>query len=172
MAAELKEQKNWTSYGLEDLRKIDAQHVAIAPIEIKKADSLEEAIAVLAEVFCLKDNEDQVTINTHVGEIVVIRDNLEHIVQKRKDGRERYANHALATVLTPFEIWLTEYDNGDKRYAFISLFECKRQMLVVVSIWEEKVLWNFMHSDKKNLNKHRNGKLIYQKVERQKAANQ
>lgn len=172
MAAEIKDQQGWADYGLTDLRQINEQYSAPAPDEIKKADSLEEAISVLAQVFGLGEKEDSAIVKTFIGDIVVKKDNLEHIVEKRKDSRERYANHAFVTVTNPFEIWLTKYDNGDKRYIFIGLLKCKRQMLVIVSIWEDKFLWNFMHTDKKNLNKHRRGELIYSALKIQKAANQ
>lgn len=172
MALEVKNQNNWNSYGLGDLRNIDSKHTRPAPIEIKKSDSIEDAIKILTDTFSLPDGEESVTINTYIGNVIVQRDNLEHIVEKRKDARERYVNYALDTMLNPFEIWEVQYDNGDKRYAFIGLFDTKRQMLVVVSIWNDKILWNFMHTDKKSLNKHRHGKLIYNAEKIQKAANQ
>ena len=171
MAAELKNQNNWNSYGLEDLRRIDSKHTRPAPIEIKKSGSIEDAIKILANTFSLPDGKNHTYLETIIGRVTIQRENLKHIVEKRKDARERYANYALDTILNPFEVWKTQYDNGDIRYAFISLYDAKRQMFVVVSIWDDNVLWNFMHTDKKSLNKHRNGTLVYQSLETQKAAN-
>lgn len=176
MAAEQEGQKGWRDYGLEDLRHIDIQHNIQAPDEIKRAETIEEAVNILAHTFGLVEGVDETTLKTCIGDIIVARKNLEHIVEKRAEARERYANHALTTVLTPFEVWLTEYNNNagttERRYVFISLFNSKRQIMVVVSFWEQNILWNLMHSDKKNLNKHRHGELIYQSLERQKAANE
>lgn len=176
MASEQKGQKNWKDYGLEDLRHIDIQYNIQAPEEIKKAETIEEAVSILAHTFGLEEGMDEATLETHIGEIIVLRKNLEHIVEKRPDARERYAKHALMTVLNPFEIWLTEYKNAEetieRRYVFISLFNSKRQMMVVVSFWDQNILWNMMHSDKKNLNKHRHGELVYESLKRKKATNE
>lgn len=166
MAAEIKGQKNWKSYDLDDLRKVPLNHCRTPPDEIKKADTLEDAIEILTSIFGLTAGEEEKTLNTCVGDISILRSNLEHIVEKRQDARERYANHALETVIYPYEVWITKYLNEEEkeehRYVFISLYDSKRQMHVVVSIWDKNILWNFMHSDKKNLNKHRHGELIYQ----------
>ncbi|PSV59584.1 PBECR2 nuclease fold domain-containing protein [Photobacterium damselae] len=166
MAAEIKGQKDWRDYGLDDLRHVPKELNRVAPEEIKRADSIEDAIAVVADVFGLGAEEKEATISTKIGDIVISYSNLEHIVEKRQDARERYTHYALDTVLNPYEIWKTKYLNGqgkeESRYIFISLYDSKRQIHVIVSIWDQNVLWNFMHSDKKNLNKHRHGELIYQ----------
>ena len=167
MASEIKGQKDWRDYGLDDLRHVPNELNRVAPEEIKRADSLEDAIEVVAKVFGLGTTNKEATINTEIGDIVISYSNLEHIVEKRQDARERYTNHALDTVMNPYEIWKTKYlnaqDKEESRYIFISLYDNKRQIHVVVSIWEQNILWNFMHSDKKNLNKHRHGELIYQR---------
>lgn len=172
MSSEVKNQKNWQDYGLQDLRKIEQEAQSPAPEDLKRADSLEDAIAIVADVFGLKEGEESTSLNSIIGDVVVMRSNLEHIVEKRNDARERYAVHAFETIKNPFEVWEVLYDNGDRRYAFISLFSDKRQVLVVVSIWENNVLWNFMNTDKKGLNKHRHGNLIYSAQNTQKAANE
>lgn len=172
MISEVKDQRNWQDYGLKDLREISQESHSPFPEELKKAESIEDAIALVAGVFNLIPDADYVEIECCIGLLVVQRNNIEHIVEKRNDARERYAPHALATIKDPFEVWEVLYDNGERRYAFISLFANKRQMLVVVSIQKDNVLWNFMHTDKKNLNKHRHGKLIHFTAEKQKAANE
>ncbi|EPX6970181.1 PBECR2 nuclease fold domain-containing protein [Vibrio parahaemolyticus] len=174
MTSEVKGQHSWQDYDLMDLRKIDLESHTASPDELKRADSIEGAVSLVADTFGLGDGEDATKIKTVIGDVLVQRSNIEHIVEKRNDARERYAPHALATITNPFEVWEVLYDNGDKRYAFISLFSSKRQVLVVVSIWENNVLWNFMNTDKKGLNKHRHGNLIFSAMnaEKQKAANE
>ena len=92
-----------------------------------------------------------------------MRDKLLHIAEKRPDARERYVHYAIDTLDDPFEVWRVEYDNGNYRLAFIGAYVGRRQMLCVVDTIDGEVLWNFMHSDAKALNKHRHGQPIYQR---------
>ncbi|EJL6264597.1 hypothetical protein NXK52_003458 [Vibrio cholerae] len=172
MISEVKGQRNWQDYGLKDLREINQDLHLPFPKELKKAESIEDAIALVAKVFSLLPDDDFVAIDCCIGQLIVQRNNIEHIVEKRNDARERYAPHALATIKNPFEVWEVMYEKEERRYAFIGLFAQKRQMLVIVSIQKDNVLWNFMHTDKKRLNKHRHGQLIYPTAEKQKAANE
>ncbi|MGY2290900.1 hypothetical protein ACW9H6_13975 [Pseudomonas sp. SDO528_S397] len=57
------------------------------------------------------------------------------------------------------------YSDGSARLAFIGAYETKRQMLVIVNIQAGNVLWNFMQTDAKALNKHRHGQLVYKRYE-------
>ena len=70
---------------------------------------------------------------------------------------------ALDTLTGPFEVWEVAYTNDTNRLAFIGVYETKRQMLVVVTLHNGKMLWNFMQCDAKALNKHRHGKLLYKR---------
>lgn len=97
MASEIKGQKDWRDYGLDDLRHVPKELNRVAPEEIKRADSLEDAIEVIAQIFGLSTTNTEATINTEIGDIVISYSNLEHIVEKRQDARERYTNHALDT---------------------------------------------------------------------------
>lgn len=121
-----------------------------------------DALAALTEQLGLSDpvlNGTEFT--TPIGAVYVARVHLPHIVEKRQDARERYVRFAIATMRAPFEVWSVDYDDGSSRRAFIGLFQGKQQMLVVVANINGMVLWNFMHSDKKSLNKHRHGRLVY-----------
>jgi hypothetical protein len=159
-------QKTWIEYGLADLRSLPTELRSPAPDEIPAADSADAAVEIVAGAFGLADpNIDRIAQLTPVGVVTVLRDKLVHIVEKRQDARERYANHAISTLNDPFEVWRIEYDNGDYRQAFIGAFEGKRQMLVIVDIVGGDVLWNFMHTDSKALNKHRHGMLIHQRTQ-------
>ncbi|HBN8537632.1 TPA: hypothetical protein L3747_005773 [Pseudomonas aeruginosa] len=161
---ELPGQKTWVDYGLADLRSLPTELRSQAPAEIPAADSVDAAVELVANAFNLANPDiDRTAMTTPVGLLTVVRDKLVHIVEKRPDARERYTNHAISTLNDPYEVWKVEYDNGNHRLAFIGAFEGKRQMLVIVDTIDGQVLWNFMHTDAKSLNKHRHGLPIYQR---------
>jgi hypothetical protein len=61
-------------------------------------------------------------------------DLLEHVVEKRADARERYANFILPTLMAPDEVWETAYDDNTTRRRFIKLFsDSKYDILVIVN---------------------------------------
>ncbi|MFG0412031.1 PBECR2 nuclease fold domain-containing protein [Pseudomonas sp. NY5710] len=105
----------------------------------------------------------RVVIRSPMGDILIQRSCIHHIVEKRQDARERYVKVALDTLIGPFEVWQVAYTNDTNRLAFIGVYETKRQMLVVVVLNKGKMLWNFMQCDAKALNKHRHGKLLYKR---------
>jgi|SRR3990167_5766796 hypothetical protein len=157
-------QKTWIDYGFPDLRPLPRELRSPAPQDVAAAGDLEAAVELLAAAFGLSDpGIDRTAMTTPVGIVTVIRDKLVHIVEKRPDARERYVNYAIDTLTDPFEVWRVEYDNGGHRLAFIGAYEGKRQMLVIVETIGGDVLWNFMHSDAKSLNRHRHGMPIYQR---------
>lgn len=146
---------------LEDLKGLGV-HKRLPAIEQEPpAATQEEAVAVLVSKFGFIGNEASVTMATPVGDIQVCRDSLPHIVFKRSHARERYVNHAITTLKSPFEVWEVAYDDGSYRHAFIGAFEERNMMLVIATITPDRILWNFMQSEAKSMNKHRHGKLIY-----------
>lgn len=161
MARELKDQIKWKDIGLLDLRSLDVASRLKCPKELSAGINFDDAFSIICHAFGCYD-VDKAMINSVLGPLTVERDCLKHIVEKRQDARERYANYAILTLEKPFEVWSVEYDDGSSRYAFIGAFRAKRQMLVIVTIEPDKLLWNFMHCDSKSLNKHRHGNLIYQ----------
>lgn len=151
----------WSEMELEDLRTLEASKRSPPPDELPAGQDLEAALLTLKEALGLQTT-NTLTVNTKVGDVIIHENNLRHIVEKRQDARERYALYALDTLNNPFEIWRAPYDDGIDRYLFIGAFAAKRQMLVVVSMFPDgTVLWNFMHSEAKALNKHRHGTLEY-----------
>ncbi|MGK6328078.1 PBECR2 nuclease fold domain-containing protein [Erwinia sp. DT-104] len=125
---------------------------------------MEDALALL-EFYMGFMEPDRLFVpkDTLIGTLHILRSNLKHIVEKRLDARERYTLLALDTLENPYEIWETLYDDEQVRYLFIGTYRQKQQMLVVVAPWDGKVLWNFMHTDAKSLNKHRQGILLYKR---------
>jgi len=149
---------------LPDLRELESEYRRESIPEIDQANSLEGAIALLEMHMGFLDSDMLlVPKNSPIGTINIMRSSLLHIVEKRLDARERYVLLALDTLENPYEIWETMYDDDMVRYLFIGAYSQKRQMLVVVAPWEGKVLWNFMHTDAKNLNKHRQGNVVYKR---------
>lgn len=95
-------QKTWIEYGLADLRSLPTELRSPAPDEIPAADSADAAVEIVAGAFGLADpNIDRIAQLTPVGVVTVLRDKLVHIVEKRQDARERYANHAISTLNEP-----------------------------------------------------------------------
>lgn len=164
MVKEKENQPHWTTLLLPDLRKLDDVHLLGAPDTVDAGNTAEEALLSLQNHLGFTSEEiNERTINTPTGLVYVKKGMLSHIVEKRLDARERFVYFALATMEKPFEIWKVSYDDESHRYAYIGVFSGKVNMLVIVSINHGNILWNFMHSDRKSLNKHRHGALIYQR---------
>ena len=162
MAKALDGLQTFKELGLKDLRNLDAEERRDQLDEIAAGSTAEEALALLEQHMGFSSPEMTVLVKTtHIGDMSIVRDKLAHIVEKRVDARERYVKLALDTLEQPYEIWETMYDDGMVRYIFIGTYKQKQQMLVVVAPWDGKVLWNFMHTEAKGLNKHRRGNLLY-----------
>lgn len=163
---ELKGQQTWLDYGLPDLRSLDRALRSSALEEMAAGEGITDALQILASNLGLTDAAcSQVHIASPLGDILIQRSSLRHIVEKRQDARERYVRFAVDTLTGPLEIWRVAYSNGSARLAFIGAYETKRQMLVVVNIQAGNVLWNFMQADAKALNKHRHGELLYKRYQ-------
>ncbi|ONH54360.1 hypothetical protein BLL36_11835 [Pseudomonas cedrina subsp. cedrina] len=163
---ELKGQQTWLDYGLPDLRSLDRALRSSALEEMAAGEGITDALQILASNLGLTDAAcSQVHITSPLGDILIQRSSLRHIVEKRQDARERYVRFAVDTLTGPLEIWRVAYSNGSARLAFIGAYETKRQMLVVVNIQAGSVLWNFMQTDAKALNKHRHGELLYKRYQ-------
>ena len=156
MAKALDGLQTFKELGLKDLRNLDAEERRDQLDEIAAGSTAEEALALLEQHMGFSSPEMTVLVKTtHIGDMSIVRDKLAHIVEKRVDARERYVKLALDTLEQ------TMYDDGMVRYIFIGMYKQKQQMLVVVAPWDGKVLWNFMHTEAKGLNKHRRGNLLY-----------
>lgn len=162
MAKALDGLPTFNDLGLKDLRNLEAEERRDQLDEIAAGNTAEEALVLLEEHMGFSSADMTVLVkNTHIGTMNIVREKLAHIVEKRVDAHERYVKLALDTLENPYEIWETMYDDGMVRFMFIGMYKQKQQMLVVVAPWDGKVLWNFMHTEAKGLNKHRRGKLLY-----------
>ncbi|CAI8916520.1 PBECR2 domain-containing protein [Pseudomonas sp. IT-347P] len=159
----LPDQKSWKDLGLPDIRDIDTRLLIYAVRELPGASSLTAAWEQVATGFGLGHGLEAVLIETPYVPILVKREHLLHTVEKRSNARERFTEFARDTLTRPFEIWRASYDDTSFRLSFIGAYNARYQMLVVVHVERGNVLWNFMNCDKKGLNKHRHGELLYRR---------
>ncbi|MBA1287933.1 hypothetical protein G7027_04690 [Pseudomonas japonica] len=115
----------------------------------------------VAKALGFTEDEQFKFISTPIGPIQARRDYLLHIVQKRANARERFAHFAAHTLSNPLEVWQVMYDDKSFRLSFIGAYPTKYQMLVIINVSKGHMLWNYMNCDKKSLNKHRAGQLVY-----------
>jgi hypothetical protein len=156
----------WFDLGLPDLRYLARELRSAALEETQRATDAAGALKILLEHFGFSDPVlAAVSVATPVGAVLVPRTSLPHIVEKRPDSRERYVRHAIDTLGGPLEVWRVAYTNGGYRLAFINAYEAKNDMLVVVDIQDDHILWNFMHGPAKTMNRHRQGELLYRRYE-------
>ena len=156
----------WFDLDLPDLRYLARELRSPAVDELQRAEDAEGALAILLEHFGLVDPVlAAVTVTTPIGAVLVPRSSLPHIVEKRPDSRERYVRHAVDTLTGPLEVWKVAYTNGGHRLAFINAYEAKNDMLVIVDIQGDHILWNFMHGPAKTMNRHCQGELLYRRYE-------
>ena len=163
---ELKGQQTWLDYGLPDLRSLDRALRSCAVAQVPTGKDITDAVEIVASNLGFADSaSSQTRIVSPLGEVLIQRVTLVHRVEKRQDARERYVKFALDTLTGPLEIWRVAYSDGSARLAFVGAYETKRQMLVVVNIQAGNLLWNFMQTDAKALNKHRHGELLYKRYQ-------
>mgnify|MGYP001765241371 CR=1 FL=1 len=156
-------QKTWKDRDRPDLKSPDVRRLP-APQLLPEAPDRDIAAAMLRQAL-IPDGGQMRVIQTPVEQVVIRDEWLPHMVEKRADARERYANYVLATLENPFEVWLTTYDDGSYRKRYIGVFSGPKDLLVVLrenrdgSLWWE--VYNMMQRDSKGLNKLREGKLLY-----------
>lgn len=166
MAVVIKEQRNWESYGLCLLRDVDVSHFLEAPMLLNMGKNNEEALKIISKIFGVSEFNPMILFQIF-GQInlIISFDKLKHIVEKRQNGRERFALFAQATLLNPYEVWMTAYDDGGFRYVYIGLFkDSKYHISVVINITPDgNMLWNYMNGELRSIQKNRIGQLLFSK---------
>lgn len=156
-------QLNWKYLNRPDLKSPDIPRLPAPPLLPEAADR-DSAAAMLRQAL-IPDGGAMRVIETPIEQVVILGEWLPHMVEKRADARERYANYVTATLEKPFEVWLTAYDDGTYRKRYIGVFTGAKDLLVVLrenrdgSLWWE--VYNMMQRDSKGLNKLREGTLLY-----------
>jgi SPP1 gp7 family putative phage head morphogenesis protein len=155
-------QRNWKDQGRPDLRAVSDELRIQAPSLLPAGATPEEAIEILMQALGMTAGANKV-IASPIEEIILRPELLAHMVAKRSDARERYANFILPTLTSPFEIYLTEYDDG-WRERYIGLFQGPNDLMVMVRLDKDGGLfWNFMQARDKKMNTHRIGQLLWPK---------
>lgn len=155
--------KTYKDFNRPDIKDLDEKHFLEQPEIFPKGQTQEEAIGILENALGISKSKPAVEINTPIETMYIQREYLPHLVEKRDNARERYANYVLQTLKDPFEIYLTEYEDGLRRQ-YIGLFKGKYNLLCVVRLNKDgSILWNIMNADNKGMDKRRVGDLIYYK---------
>ncbi|MBF0283597.1 MAG: minor capsid protein [Magnetococcales bacterium] len=156
-------QKTWRDYNRPDLRRVGDEMRLPAPPILQAGKTAAEALMVLQTALGVGEDRPMRVIQTPVDPVAIRAEWLAHLVEKRDQARERFANFITPTLEKPFEVWLTAYDDGwRKRY--LGLFKEQRDLLMVVRENQDgSLLWNVIRMRDEELNKQRAGSLIWKK---------
>lgn len=156
-------QKSYKDFSRPDLRDVPASLRLAAPQLLERAATRAQAVERMADAIGVSMAHPLRVVDTPIEQVAVRHEFLTHLIEKEADARERYANYILPTLQTPFEIWLSEYQDGYRR-RYIGLFDRAPNLLVVVRVNKDgSLMWNIMHAVDKKLNKQREGALLYGK---------
>jgi SPP1 gp7 family putative phage head morphogenesis protein len=154
---------DWKALGLPPAKALRVMEgvSGAPPALLEGADTVDGALDVLREALGVQAGGRR-TITTPVGEVVIDDAWLRHIVEKREAARERYANWIVPALEQPTEVWLSPYGEGENRKRFIKLFaEGGKDMLVVVSLSKNDVVWNAIPMPTRSMDNQRNGELLW-----------
>jgi len=155
-------QKTWKDYRRPDLRHMPNDKRIIAPVLLKAAKTREDVALIMLDALDLHDKPFRI-IQTPIEQVILRAEHIPHLVGKQTDLRERYANYLIPALTDPYEIYLTQYQDG-LRERYIGLFTGKENLLVVVRLNKDgSLLWNIMQANDRSMNKQRVGALLYGK---------
>nr|WP_295782223.1 phage minor head protein [Rhodoferax sp.] len=154
------DQPDWKTLGLPDLRTITGS--ADAPALLSGAATPAGALDTVRSALGMEPGGG-VLVQTPVEMVMLLDASLPHVVEKRLEQRERFADFVLPTLRNPTEVWATEYDDATKRHRYIKLFNgSKYDLLVVVMVEPDgSIFWNMMQRDRKKMNELRVGERIF-----------
>ncbi len=157
-------QQTWKDYGLDDLRAVDPLLRLPAPHVYEQALSLDAALTMLQNSLGIDTAGGKIDIQTPIETVTITTGNLIHLVEKRDNARERYADFILPALQNPFEIWGTEYTDSMLRKRYIGLFSGKTDVAIIVKVESDgSIMWNMMNADRGRMNKFREGVLLWHK---------
>ncbi|MEI7591229.1 MAG: PBECR2 nuclease fold domain-containing protein [Deltaproteobacteria bacterium] len=158
-------QPTWKTLGYSDLRKIEANRIEVAPSFLRGANSIEEAVLILRGALGIEKG-GAITVATPISSVRIEDATLQHVVEKRREQRERFAAMILPTLERPTEVWRVSYDDGSVRDRYIKVFSgSKDDILVMVKINPNgEIFWNMMQRDRKGMNALRIGDLKYESL--------
>lgn len=155
-------QKTWEDYGRTSIKSVAQELRLPEPEYLPIGQNRDEALQIVCDALALNGNQPRL-IRTPVEDVIIQRDLLVHFVEKERDARERFGNFILPTLEQPFEIYLTEYEDGF-RFRYIGLFQGKNNLATILRINSDgSIFWNAFPTEDRRLDKMRVGTLIYQK---------
>ena len=136
------------------------------PDALPRSDSTAGAVARVNDALGLTGKTNWRKVKTPVDDVVLRRSLTPHMIEKRDQQRERYANRILPTLEAPDEVWMTWYDNGQFRKRYVKVWDDNRgSMSVVTEARDGSLLWNFIPGRAKDFNRQREGVLLYPRQE-------
>ena len=158
----LPDQKTYEDYGLPSVKNLPNPSFANTLRLLPKMRSTRLAETQVIEIILGKKNTYR-RVRTPLEPVIIQKDFLIHVVEKRAAARERYANFIIPTLTDPNEVWLASYNDGFRR-RFIKFFQGKKNMLVVArENIDGNLFWNAMPADSKYIDNQRTGVLLYNK---------
>jgi SPP1 gp7 family putative phage head morphogenesis protein len=155
--------KTWKELNRPDIRNLDESYFHKAPKELPEGKNLDEALAILKEALGISEERKSYIIKTPVDEVIIDEQFLSHMVEKRSNRRERYANFIIPTLEEPFEIYLRQFEDG-YRPQYIGLFQGKHNILISILVNKDgSFLYNYMQASNAEMNRQRKGELIWPK---------
>ena len=159
-----REQINWEDYELPKVKNYSNALLDELPDISTKAPSDEQALRQISNILLGGKNYRSIKPPGEVEKVTIHRKQLKHVVEKRYDARERYANLILPTLIDPNEVWLTAYKDGSLRRRFIKLFKGGKSMLVVArENIDGSLFWNAIPAKQSYIDRQRTGVLLYEK---------
>lgn len=156
-------QPTWRAFGRPDLRDVPANLRVPAPGLLEPGLDAAGALDILKAAVGIADGVTTRIVKTPVENVALREELLAHLVEKRHDQRERYADYILPTLQDPFEVYLVQYEDGYRK-RYIGLFTGRTDLMVVVRENQDgSLMWNIMQADDKAMNKQRQGALLYGK---------
>ncbi len=161
IAKAVADQPNWKTLGLADLRL--AKERGETPALLQESVTADDALITLRSALGVEKGGSAL-IETPVESVRIHDSSLLHVVEKRPDARERFANFIKPTLTNPTEVWETAYDDATVRRRYIKVFAgVKYDLLVVVRVEPDgSIFWNMMQRERRKLNDLREGKLLYE----------
>ena len=155
----------WCDYGLPSAKDI-AKRLDLPPMPtpLHAGNSVDAALDILKNALGMNVGE-VLEIPTPIGVKRIEAKWLPHIVEKRNDARERYANLILPTLQNPTEIWESDYEfhgKWEKREHFIKIWRAgSNAFFVVVNLEKGGTLWNGIPLRIRSVDRQREGKLLW-----------
>lgn len=162
-------QTTYTGLNRPDLRSVPPLFRTPPPQMLAAGKDINEAVDIVAKATGIQAGKNWIDIDTLDSDKAILhKDRITHMVEKRTDARERYANYIIPTLKDPYEIWLTEYKTPDGisffRKQYIGLFTGKDNLLTVIDLNRDgNILYNIMQAGDKKMNAKRQGRMLYGK---------